>query len=438
MGVNIRKLAVSILTEAEAADKYINLALSTHSVDRLEPNERASLFALVYTVTERKITYDYIISALAKRESTRIDPYTMMLLRIGVCQIVSMRSIPDFAAVNETVRLARNPGEASFVNAVLRATVRCKDSLPIPPKEKNYRRYLSVKYSFPLATVKHFDSLYGTEATEMILEFYNEEKYTDLTVNTTKISTDNFIALLRENGYDPIENCDTGISIRLKGSYNPELLPGFHEGYFFVQDRSSLLSAMALGVSPSDTVVDVASAPGGKSFAAAILSDGKAKIHSFDLHASKLSLITDGARRLGLGSISVAERDATTPDSTLIGKATKVICDVPCSGLGVLGKKPDLRYKDISDLSELCSLQYSILEASSRYLSDGGELVYSTCTLNPRENEDNVKRFLENHKEFKLTPLNVPGISSEDGTYTVLPHIYHSDGFFIAKMRLVK
>lgn len=438
MGVNIRKLAVSILTEAEAADKYINLALSTHSVDRLLPSERSALFALVYTVTERKITYDYIISALAKREAGRIDPYTMMLLRVGVCQIVSMHSIPDFAAVNETVKLARNPGEVSFVNAVLRATVRSKDSLPMPPKEKNYRRYLSVKYSFPLATVKHFDSLYGTDATERILEFYNEEKYTDLTVNTTKITTDEYVAMLRDKGYEPAVNRDTGISIRLEGSYNPELLPGFDEGLFFVQDRSSLLSATALGVTPSDTVIDVASAPGGKSFAAAILSGGKANITSFDLHSSKLSLITDGARRLGLGNITVGERDATTPDPTLIGKATKVICDVPCSGLGVLGKKPDLRYKDISDLSELCSLQYSILEASSLYLASGGELIYSTCTLNPRENEDNVRRFLECHKDFELTPFSVSGINAEDGTYTVLPHLSHSDGFFIAKMRLVK
>ena len=435
MKVNVRKLAASILIEAEAADKYINLALKSHSVDNLESNERAALTALVYTVTERRITYDYIISALAGRESARIDPYTLTLLRLGVCQIVSMHSIPDFAAVNETVKLARNPGESSFVNAILRSAVRAKDNLPIPSETKNYRRYLSVKYSFPLGTVKHFDALYGREATEKMLNFFNEEKYTDLTVNTLRTSVESYSQLLTENGFEHRIDPDTGISVRLCSSVNPERLPGFSEGLFLVQDKASLVSSMVINASKGDRIIDVCAAPGGKSFAAAILSGDGADIHSYDIHPSKLSLISDGATRLGLTSLKVAERDATDPDESLLSTADKVICDAPCSGLGVLGKKADLRYKDPSSVSELPELQYSILSASAGYCKVGGELVYSTCTLNPEENENNVSRFLSEHPEFTAVDFSVGTLDSKDGILTLLPHLHATDGFFVAKLR---
>ena len=173
MKKNIRKLALNILLEYEASDKYINLSLSSHMLDSLDDTERAQRTSLVYTTVERKLTYDYLISAISKRSEASIDPYTKNILRLGLCQILDINSIPDFAAVNESVNLARNSGERSFVNGVLRSAVRQKDNLPLPQPEKNYRRYLSVKYSFPLGIVKHFDSLYGSENTERMLDFYN-------------------------------------------------------------------------------------------------------------------------------------------------------------------------------------------------------------------------------------------------------------------------
>lgn len=433
--MTIRQIALRILDEYEAAGKFINLALSSHLTDRLSKEEKAALTALIYTSVERKLTYDYYICALSKRSDSDIDSHTKNILRLGLCQILDMHSIPDFAAVNESVKLARGPGEKSFVNGILRAAVRQKNDMPMPPEAKNYRRYLSVKYSFPLATVKHFDSLYGRESTERMLDFYNNEKYTDITVNTIKVSVTEYRQMLDNAGYRVEENAIAPFSLRIHGSVNPERLPGFDSGLFFVQDRASAISAIALSPAENNLIIDACSAPGGKSYAASILSGGSAKIHSFDLHESKLSLITCGAERLGLDTIEVSQRDATTPDSCLFGMADRVICDAPCSGLGVLGKKPDLRYKDISDTSELSSLQLDILTASASYLKVGGYIVYSTCTLNPIENEQVVARFLEGHSDFELVPFSVGKISAPDGMLTLLPHIHHTDGFFMAKIK---
>ena len=432
--MNIRQIALRILDEYELGGKYINLALSTHAADNLSREEKAALTALLYTVVERKLTYDYYICAIAGRSDSDIDIHTKNILRLGFCQLLDMSSIPDFAAINETVKLARSNGERSFVNGILRAAQRRKNDLPMPSEAKNYKRYLSVKYSFPLDTVKHFDSLFGREDTEALLKFYNEIKYTDITVNTTKISVTEYISALSESGIETASSPFGENSLRIDGSVNPEKLYGFSEGFFFVQDRASYASALTLDPKCGETVIDVCSAPGGKSFCAAILMENKGKIYSFDLHESKLSLITSGRDRLGLDIVSVDALDARAPREELFGKADRVICDAPCSGLGVLGKKPDLRYKDMASIRELPALQLEILTASSKYLRAGGTLVYSTCTLNPSENEDVVSAFLGEHPDFALVPFKVGEISAENGMLTLLPHKHGTDGFFMAKL----
>lgn len=433
--MNIRQIALRILDEYEAGGKFINLALSTHLTDGLSREEKAALTALIYTSVEHKITYDYYICALSKRSEDDIDPHTKNILRLGLCQIFDMHSIPDFAAVNETVKLAKTPGEKSFVNGVLRAAVRQKDDMPMPSKQKNFRRYLSVKYSFPLAMVKHFHSLFGDDRTERMLDFFNNVKYTDITVNTIKISVEKYREMLSLAGYHTRINHASPVSIRILDSVNPELLPGFSDGLFFVQDIASAVSASALDPREGELIVDVCAAPGGKSFAAAVLSGGKSEIHSFDLHESKLSLIKSGAERLGLSTITVEQRDATEPDPTLVGRADRVICDAPCSGLGVLGKKPDLRYKDITNLDELTDLQLKILTASSTYLKSGGYMIYSTCTINPAENEQVVERFLAENTDFEIAPIRTSNMASENGMLYMLPFEHLSDGFFMAKIR---
>lgn len=436
--MNIRKIALGLLMEYEAADKYINLSLASHSLDGLTLDERASLTALLYTTVERKITYDYYISSISARSPESIDPYTKNILRLGFCQICDMRSVPDFAAVNETVKLARNPGERAFVNGVLRAAARMKDSLPMPSEEKNYRRYLSVKYSYPLWIVRMLDLSFGRAKAEKLLDLFNNEKYTDITVNTLRISRDEYIERLEENGIAATKDENTLYSVRIPRSVNPEQLPGFSDGLFFVQDRACVIAESALSPKPADTVIDVCACPGGKSFLASLFMKNEGEIYSFDLHESKLSLITGGAARLGITSIRVAARDAESPDESLFGKADKVICDVPCSGLGVLGKKPDLRYKSEDSIKELPALQYSILKSSVKYLKTDGVLLYSTCTLNPAENEEVVSRFISENDGYALEPFAVGDISSKDGMLTLLPDVHGTDGFFMAKIKKLK
>lgn len=437
--MTVRELTLSLLCDYELSGKYVNLSLSSHQADKLSGDERRFLTVLLYTTVERKITYDYYIGAISGRSLDKIDITTLNILRMGMCQIVHIDSVPDHAAVNETVALGRNPGEKSFINAVLRKAVKLKEEgkMPLPPREKKASRYLSVAYSFPLWLVKHFISLYGEEDTEKLLLRYNTARYTDLTVNMTKTDKQTLVESLKAQGYSPVSHIDSDMSIRLYESVNPRLLPGFDEGHFFVQDAACVVSTEALGVRDGDRIVDVCACPGGKSFAAAMLTPS-GSVSSFDLHESKLSLIVDGAKRLGLSNVTADVLDAVYPREELFGSFDKVICDVPCSGLGVLAKKPDIRHRDNQSLQNLPELQYSILEASSKYLTDEGTIIYSTCTLNPEENERVVERFLKEHNQFKREDFSLGDIASTDGMLTLLPHVHGTDGFFIAKIRKEK
>ena len=433
--MNIREIALSLLEGYEAGGKYVNLALSSHITDKLTDSESSALTALLYTTVEQKLRYDYYIAALSGRSISDINLTTRNILRLGLCQILDMHSIPDFAAVNETVKLAKGRGERSFVNGVLRTAVRKKDDMPMPPKEKNYRRYLSVKHSFPLWIVKLLCDVVGEGEIDALLQFYNSCKYTDITVNKIKSTPDAVKDELSSHGLDVYTHIDTGLTLRVDRSFNPENVEGFRLGNFFIQDTASAIAARVLSPSPSDVVVDVCSAPGGKSFATAILMGDCGEIHSLDLHESKLSLIEGGRDRLGLKSVTASCRDALNPDTELFGRADKVICDVPCSGLGVLSKKPDLRYKSEESIAELPALQGKILASSSQYLKSGGVLLYSTCTLNPAENEDVVRAFLEENCDFYAVDFAVGGLSSKNGCLTLIPHIHKTDGFFMAKLK---
>lgn len=431
--MTVREIALKMLLEYELGGKYVNLSLSSHTADKLSRDDRAFLTVLLYTTVERKLNLDYRISAISGRSLDKLDPNTLNILRLGLCQIIYINSVPTHAAVNETVKLARSAGERSFVNGVLRSAARLfeKGELPLPDKDKNPVRYLAVRESFPQELVKLFVREYGIEDTERMLLAFNGEKNTDITVNTLKISRDDYLSRLIAAGYVAEISPLSSLSIRISASVDPRKLPGFDEGLFFVQDASCALCAEVLGAKSGEQIADVCAAPGGKSFASAILSGGLADIWAFDLHESKLSLIESGRSRLGLDRIKVGAMDSSTVNESLIGKLDGVICDVPCSGLGVLSKKPDLRYNATSRSEQLPELQYSILKSSSEYLKAGGRLVYSTCTLSPSENAEVVSRFLDENAGFKLVPFNAGGIKS-DGMLTLLPHIHGTDGFFIA------
>ena len=428
---NTRKLALALLTEYEELGKYVNLSLSSHKLDGLSREERGFLTALLYTAVERKLTYDYYIGALSGRSLDKIDSTTKNILRLGICQLLDMDGVPAFAAVNESVRLARNSGERAFVNAILREVDRRRESLPLPDKNKKPERYLSVLYSFPAWIVKKFISILGYQETEKLLSRFNSAHGTDLSVNTNKTTVEDFVNKLRLEGYDAYPCEFSPLTVRINSSVDPRNLPGYDAGEFFVQDAACAASVSLLGAGAGEFVVDVCAAPGGKSFAAQIMMQDAGRVNSFDLHESKISLISDGAHRLSLNSISASVRDACEPDPSLFGMADAVICDVPCSGLGVLSKKPDIRYRPSDGIDSLSELQYEILSASAKYLKPGGRMIYSTCTLNPEENAGVFNRFLESNPDFTAVDFRIGEWESADGSFTFYPHIHGTDGFFV-------
>ena len=429
--INLRKLALSLLEEYEACGKYANLALNSHKTESLSQEERAFLTKLFYTSVEHKLTYDYYIGAISGRSLDKISPGVKNILRLGICQLVDMDSVPAFAAVNETVKLAKNPGERSFINAILRSVERQSENLPLPDKNKKYSRYLSVKYSFPLSTVKKFILIFGEDETEKLLSSFSAVSPTDLSVNLKNISRESFCQKLCSLGYKATLSEYSPITVRMDASCDPRLLPGYSEGDFFVQDAACAAAVSLLLAKPGELVIDVCAAPGGKSFAAAVMMENCGKVISFDIHESKLSLIEGGVNRLGLSSVTARVHNSEEADASLIGMADKVICDVPCSGLGVLGKKPDLRYKSVDEVNHLPELQYSILSASAKYLKPGGRMIYSTCTLLPEENRAVVDRFLKENGGYHTVDFEIGAQSSSDGSFTFLPHVHGTDGFFV-------
>ena len=436
----MRELALRLISEWETEGKYLNLAVNSHLLDGISREERAALTALLYTTVEKKLSYDYYIASLSKRSLDKIDGRVLNILRLGACQIIDMKSIPDFAAVNESVKLAKNPGERAFINGVLRAISARASSgdLPLPPYEKNPARHYSVKYSLPLWIVKKFISELGEEGGVSLFEAFNTTPPLTLTVNTLKISRDDFIAKLKACGIEAEASELSMLSVKLSEKINPKSLCGFDDGLFFVQDEASALAALVLSPKRGEALIDVCAAPGGKSFASAILMEDSGKIISSDVRGSKLSLIDGGKKRLGFDSIEVTEGDATETKPESVGAFDKLICDVPCSGLGVISKKSDLRYRSEEGAAALPELQYEILASASKYLKSGGEMIYSTCTLLDAENSSVVERFLSENSGFERVDFEVGGLKSRNGFLTLYPHVNGTDGFFIAKLRKTK
>ena len=422
-----RRIALDTLIKCESSGQYSNIALDNAlKKSKLEENDKALASALFYGVIERRITLDYYVSRLSSRPISEIDERTLGALRLGLYQLICLDRIPDHAAINETVALctAKTKG---FVNAVLRSYTRQKNSISLPDEKEGTSYALSVKYSVCEEIVKKFTEVFGKERCESILGAFGNISGTTLRTNTLKISRDE---LCEKVGGKRTSYAKTGIH----ASGKVASLYGFENGLFFVQDEASQICTAALGAREGETVIDTCSCPGSKSFGAAIDMNNKGKVYSFDLHANKLSLVSSSAKRLGIDIIETEERDGRKPREELIGKADRVICDVPCSGFGVLGKKPELRYKDPVTSAALPDIQYAILEASSTYLKAGGVLVYSTCTVLPEENEKNIERFLVSHKDFELCPFEAGDFRCPEGMVTLLPDEHGTDGFFVAKM----
>jgi len=417
-----RSLAAQSLISLEKNGRYSNLEIDSALKNTdFSHADRALYTRLVYGVTERRITLDYIISQYSKIAVDELDSDVKTALRLGIYQLLFMDRIPAHAAVSESANLVPR-SKAGYVNAVLRTFQRAGLSYNLP-KEDDRILYLSVKYSVPEDLVRVFDETCGDEC-EALLEALNREPKIGIRINTLKTSVQEAIQLT-----GGVVSQIARDVIKVDG-LSEDVKHGIDEGLWFVQDEASYITALSVGSQPGEYVIDTCACPGGKSFSIAINMQNTGEVHSFDLHKNKLSLIRSGAERLGISIITTKEVDGRVPVEELFGTADRVLCDAPCSGLGVIAKKPDIRYKNIADIERLPEIQYAILTGASKYVKNGGVLVYSTCTINKRENEDVVLRFLADNQDFKLTEdENLDG-----GMKTFLPHRDGCDGFFAAKM----
>lgn len=434
----VRKAAHRSLMTIMKNGRYSNLEIDSvlkNSTDMTDA-DRALYTRLVYGVIERRITLDHIISQYTSRKLKDIDPAALNSLRLGLYQLVYTDRIPDFAAVSETVDTAPSKAKG-FVNGVLRSFLRSGKKFTLPEGES--AQAMSVRYSVSEDVVSVLLDSYGAEETSKILEaFFTPEKVC-LRVNTLMISVEEAMGML--------PGCDSGSycsDILRVPSVDKTVRDGIDSGLWFVQDEASRIATRTLGAKRDETVADTCAAPGGKTLSAAIDGEGECDVFSFDLHENKLSLIRSAAARLGLVRITAEKRDAREPKDQLVGKCDRVLCDAPCSGLGVLGKKPDIRYKDGDSVGKLPEIQYGVLCGASKYLKAGGVLVYSTCTLNKKENEEVVERFLKENGDFAPVDFSFESknglstLESRGGMLTLFPHVSHTDGFFVAKMIKVK
>lgn len=406
----------------------------------LEGREAALATQLCFGVVQNEMLLDFYLSKFSNIPLRRMESKVVQALRLGLYQMLFLSRIPQSAAVNSSVELTRthckNPRAPGMVNAILRNLQRNLNQLPTIP-QKDPAEYLSTLYSHPVWLVEELLPLLGSEGTAEFLQANNSQPPITAMVNTTKAATQSVVECLEEQGVEVtphpwLEDC-----LILNKTGNLERLDAYQQGLFYVQDPASRLVALASGVLGGMRVLDVCAAPGGKSFAVAIQMENQGEVLSCDLHPHKKKLIQAGADRLGLSIIKPMTADGKVRREEWVSAFDLVLVDAPCSGLGVIRKKPDIRYKDPEPLEGLPQVQGAILENAAGYVKPGGVLMYSTCTILPRENQEVVDAFLENHPEFVREAFVLPGPAGEvpEGEITLWPQIHGTDGFYLCKLR---
>lgn len=430
---NARQTAFDILSKIQKDSSYSNLTIDSFLASVcLDEVDSAFVSALVYGVLESSFTLDYQLAANLKKPLKKLKPQVLTVLRLGAYQLLFMDKVPESAAVNESVKLIKANGcsfASGLVNAVLRNVA--KKGLCLPD-ESDKTFYYSVKYSFPQELVKFWIKSYGEENTVGIMESCSGRPPLIVRANTLKVTADELASTLKNEGIESKSSVVTD-SLELGKCGSVERLKSFADGLFHVQDAASQFCIAALDPQPGETILDLCAAPGGKSFTVAERMNNTGKIIACDIHNHRLDLIKSGAARLGITNIECIVNDAAVYNENL-PMADRVLCDVPCSGLGIVRRKPEIRCKPLDTLKELPPVQGKILDTASRYVKKGGTLVYSTCALNPKENENVCKSFLESHPDFKskLPSFACEGMFIRDGFITLMPHLNGTDGFFIA------
>lgn len=442
MEKNTREVVLSILLDIEKNHTFSNTALGTalRANQFMSKQDRAYITRMVEGVTEKKIRIDYIINQFSKIKVNKCKPLIRCVLRMGTYEIFYMDSVQDHTACNMSVKLAVDHGFGNlrgFVNGVLRNIARNKDCIKFPDPENNIREYFSVKYSVPTDLLDIFERDYDYDTIDKILASGDSDRPTAIRVNTEKISVDEFAEKLKKNDITVTRGMLNDTSLLISGYDYIRKIPGFFDGEFVVQDQSSCLAVKAASIQNGDLVLDVCAAPGGKTMYAAALAGPDGIVISRDLTERKTELIEENIDRLGLKNVTVQVHDARVCDDELVEKADVVIADLPCSGLGIIGRKNDIKYHvSMDSIKELAGLQREILETACRYVKHGGTLVYSTCTIDSLENDENAKWFAETH-DFSLCSIDevIPEHGGEKGFVTLHQGIDECDGFFIAKFK---
>lgn len=434
---NAREAAFKILLMTDFGGAYSNLALKSN-LDGLSAVDKGLATKLVYGCISMRITLDYIISQFSKTKIQKLSNNVHEILRLGIYQIYFMDKIPDSAAVNESVNLASRYATVSkgFVNGVLRSAVRGKDSISYPEEKTEFLR---TRYSFPKKLCDKFIAEFGFDKAESIIKSLLDTPETTIRANRLKTDADSLIKLLTENGVNASKSPLASDCITVTG-LDVGSSPEFKKGFYTVQDTAAQLACLVLNPQKGDTVIDMCAAPGGKTTYLAELMDNEGVITAFDIYPHKTELIDENAERLGIDIINTCACDSGVYKTTLENRADKVLADVPCSGLGIIRRKPDIKWNR-DDMSTLPEIQKKILENAVRYAKPGGEIVYSTCTILAEENEEIVNQVLSENKNIEtvditdLLPDSLKRDEAKKGYITLFPDTDGTDGFFICKLR---
>ena len=434
--MSARETALNVLIGCRKQAAWANGVLKEYIArDKLDRRDAALATRLCYGVLQNRNKLDFYLQQLLTGKLKDLHPAVRDILHLGIYQIYEMDKIPSSAAVNESVAMAKKyckkqrfaPG---LTNAVLRQAARTKGQLKEPET-------LEERYSHPKALIKLLGENVGKDRLENMLSANNAMPQTVVQVNTLKITASDLMEKLAQEEVQAEPHGWMQDALVLSGTGNIEKLTAFKEGFFYVQDAAAKLSVQCAQIPQNANVLDCCAAPGGKSFAAAMTLQGKGSITSCDIHQHKIALIQNGALRLGITNLKATQCDAAVFVQQWKDKMDVVIADVPCSGYGIIRKKPDIRFKDPKTMEDLPQLQLQILKNQAQYVKPGGTLLYSTCTLLKRENEDVVKAFLQQQDDFYLEPLALPAVFpvNTDGMLTLVPGEYDTDGFFICRLR---
>ena len=435
--MSARRTALEVLRRCRTNHAWADAALGPAlRRDGLTGADAALCSRIVYGVLQNQALLDFYLSAWCSQKPEHLQPPLLDILRIGLYQILFLDKIPVSAAVNESVELAKACGRGSaagLVNAVLRRAGRERNQLP-PIPDKDYIACLATKYSHPRWLVKRLTALLGEE-TESFLAADNTPAPLTVQVNPLKTTAADLTAALAAQGVTARPHPWVPGCLELTGAGDLTALESFRSGDFLVQDGAAAMVAPVAGVKPGDRVLDVCAAPGGKSFSAAFAMENQGSILSCDLHENKLKRVREGAARLGISCIGTAAADGQLFRPEWEGQFDTVLVDAPCSGLGIIRKKPDARYKTLESLFTLPVVQDAILRNAARYVRPGGTLVYSTCTILPEENQQVTDAFLAETPDFVRTPFRLPDpIGQTPGEITLWPHRHGTDGFYICRM----